>query len=227
MGSGGSWWLTDGSGGESWNTANNWSYAGSGDYTRSVQGGTMAGDVTEDGGESSSEAGAIDSVVVNGNWVDTGDGGGTWQGSEDSSYGGSGDYTISSPQAVHGDMSESGSSAWSGQYDWDEELGTDGQWYYTSGSGGDSTAESDVFAYSGSGTYSSGPISGAAGESGQDGSSYNFSTTSIIGQDGDWVTAGSGSESSSGFADSSYSGSGTYSRNRLQPDRERRRCGER
>ena len=108
------------------------------------------------------------------------------------------------------------SSGYTSHYD----LGADGNWHLTDGSGGTSGRGSDNWSYSGSGSYTYYPpsfeyvatVNGTVAESGSSGSSFQFSTSAIQDSNGVWTeTGGSKTESTSGGSSFSYSGSGTYS----------------
>ncbi len=215
LGTDGKWALTDGEGGEGWDTADNWSYSGSGDYSYDTTGGEVTGTITEHGGDAYSSVGGVDSTVVDGDWVDSGSASGGSQSSDVYSYSGGGDYSYAAGDGtVSGSITESGHDNWSSGYTWEEELGSGGSWWLTDGSGGESWNTADTWSYSGSGDYTydttGGEVTGTITEHGGDAYSSVGGVDSTV-VDGDWVDSGSASGGSQSSDVYSYSGSGTYS----------------
>ena len=93
-----------------------------------------------------------------------------------------------------------------------------GDWL-TAGSGSGSGYDNSHYAYNDTGTYvsvfskgdgSSFTMSGTSSQNGSDQSSMNYQTGSTLQSDGSWLNSGSGCESGSSYAESSYEGGGFF-----------------
>ena len=216
LGSDDEWTLVDGTGSDSGGAGDYWSSSGSGAYSTSGDGWTMAGDINESTTDGYSTSGySIDSDVVNGAWVTTGGTStGTYGYVGHYDYNGSGTYWYGfNGGSVSGDQDEFGIYDWTTESSWTDTLLTDGSWALTSGTGEDTGSWHEKYWYLGDGTYTySNGSGGGDGTVDEDGSNDRGSSGYNVDWDvvnGVWAATGGGNERSSEFGTHwSYDGSG-------------------
>jgi autotransporter-associated beta strand protein len=209
LGSDGSWGSASGGGGEWGSGSSYYSYSGSGTYSSSSGSASgssyqyVSGSFEENGADNSSYNYSINATCAAGAWSYSGSDTENASGNSHYSYSGAGYYTSSGDTwEASGSIEENGrdDSNYTSQADY--ALGSDGTWSYASGTDYSAGSGSTHWAYSGSGSYTSGSVSGSFEESGEENTSYNYAYTN-----------GNGSETDTedGKSHYSYSGSGTTS----------------
>jgi uncharacterized delta-60 repeat protein/RHS repeat-associated protein len=191
----------------------NCSYFGTGAYTDSAGGVTMSG--TLQGGGSSNAMcgfGVTATYSTSGDWIMTGNGLVSWNQNDNSSYNGHGQYSFSGGGCTGSvSLNESGndSSSSHGMIAYNlVPIGDDYEWQ-ANGVAIASVGGSSNWAYSGSGTYTDGLMSGTFNGSGGDNTSYTAGVGSTY-TDNVLSEQGSGSVTASGSEKGSYKGSGAY-----------------
>ena len=144
--------------------------------------------------------------------VSSGTGSGGGDGFAKWSYSGGGTYAYAigtGSGTLNGTFTQSGSANTAYTYSFSATQAVGGVWTLT----GNATRTWDGashLAYSGSGSYTSGFISGTASESGSDDSSYGYTLAFTLDANNNWVgTTGSGGSSGAGAYHSSYVGHGS------------------
>ncbi len=202
----GQWRLDSGTSEQQVSSSSNWSYTGGGgSYVSGRYDGMMNNTMTESAGGMQSATVTVNSQVVSGVWVATGSAIEHAEGHDDMSYGGNGFASNTASGII---MLNSGTAGSSYEYDATEAMGVDGNWYWTSGSATNSQYSTDNFSFSDLSSYSTG--AGSTWESGEEHRSYQLTTNSWLGADGQWSTSGSVTNGLWGTSQMSYSESAAY-----------------
>ncbi len=215
-------WVLAGAGYTEGDQHSNFSYIGSGSYSREFHGGTMSGTQNANGHNKSSGDFRIDYSLNAGGWyITSGTNGGSGDSLSHFDYEGSGSYVFGQSssgysQTLSGSMSEDGHNTTRSNYTTSGTLNVSTMTWSNTGSGSGSGDNHDHLEYNGSGSYfreiHGGTVSGSANEDYNHNTSGSFATTSTLLPTGSWVTAGSGAASGTSHNHTDYSGQGNYSR---------------
>ncbi len=212
----GLWQPTGGSGTSSADGNAHWSYAGSGTYAYSTEGGSVTGTLAEDGNQHSTyQFSNTLTLATDGTWTETsGLGLVTSDGATNWSYAGGGGYAYAGPDfSITGTIVESGNDNATHHSSRSSQTHLGG----VTTQGGTASSQSDGarnFSYAGGGAFSESSAGSSMGgtltENGQNNSSYLITSNSVLATDGTWTISGVSGTTADGNSHHTYVGAGTY-----------------
>lgn len=214
----GQWQLTDGYSTRVGDGTNTSSYGISGNYADAASG--ITGTKLDTNSENTAYHYLVSSQYVNGDWATTGSASTFVTGNGTNLYQGRGDYGSAGNSSDlawtrGGEVGEAGVTTTVYSRNWNEQLGPNGDWRLTAGTGTTLQTGHDGASIQGTGTYesllaSANPfISGTTTDSIRQGSDWRFTTTSAV-SNGAWVDTGSGSGTAFDSNDTGYRGTVDY-----------------
>jgi hypothetical protein len=216
-------WLLSGSGYTSGDNSSEYSYIGTGSYSREFHGGTINGTKLRSGHNNTNGDFRVDYTLGNTGWnLISGTNSAEGDSLSHYEYSGSGSYTFDFPtsssgfsQTLSGSMGEDGHNTTRSNYSTQGTLNVSTlEWSYT-GAGSGSGDNHDHLFYSGSGSYIrqfvGGVASGTANELYDHLTQGSYRTSSTLTPTG-WVITGSGSANGTSLSHTDFEGSGSYLR---------------
>ena len=215
---GGQWQLTDGYSTRVGDGTNTSSYGINGNYADAASG--ITGNKLDTNTENTAYHYLVSSQYVNGDWATTGSASTFVTGNGTNLYQGQGTYGSAGNSnglawTSGGAVGEAGVTTTIYSRSWNEQLGPNGDWRLTTGTGMTLQTGHDGASIQGTGTYASQlasanpSISGTTTDSIRQGSDWRFTTTSAV-SNGAWVDTGSGSGTSFDSNDTGYRGTVDY-----------------